>query len=129
MTVRQGELAVELDADPDCDADELAQLTQRLRSELLDLEVDAVNRAAGGPPPEGAKAAELLSIGGLIVILGLSRHVLTAVVDTTVAWLAWQQRRNVKLTLDGDTLEVTGLSSAEQDKLVEQWVERHAPPE
>jgi hypothetical protein len=32
----------------------------------------------------------------------------------------------VKLTLAGDSLELTGLSSDEQNRLVELWVARHA---
>jgi hypothetical protein len=32
----------------------------------------------------------------------------------------------VKLTLDGDSLEVTGVSSEEQDRLVELWIAREA---
>jgi hypothetical protein len=123
-----GELAVAVDPGPDYDADELLRLSQQLRVELVDLDVDAVQFASGGPAPEGAKAAELLNIGGLVVILGLQRHVLRAVVDTVVAWLARQQTRSVQLTLDGDTLDVTGLSSSDQTQLITRWVERHALP-
>lgn len=126
MAALQGELAVALDAGPDYDAEERARLSQRLRSELLDLDVDAVRFAAGGAAPDGAKAAELLTVGGLVVVLGLQRHALRAVVDTVVAWLARQQARSVKLTLDGDTLEVTGLTSTEQSRLIARWVEHHA---
>jgi hypothetical protein len=31
----------------------------------------------------------------------------------------------VKITLDGDALEVSGVSSAEQDRLIDLWVSRH----
>jgi hypothetical protein len=129
VAATQGELALELDAGPDYDADERARLSYRLRSELLDLDVHAVRVAAGGRAPEGAKAAEMLTVGGLVITLGLGRQVLRAVVDTAVAWLGRQQARSIKLTLDGDTLEVTGLTSTEQSQLMARWVERHADPE
>jgi hypothetical protein len=129
VAATQGEMALELDAGPDYDADEHAQLSYRLRAELLDLDVDAVKVAAGGPAPDGAKAADAFTLGGLVIVLGLRRHVLRAVVDTVAAWLARQQARSVKLTLDGDTLEVTGLTSMEQSQLMAHWVERHAEPE
>jgi hypothetical protein len=122
----QAELTAVLDAGADYDAEELADLTQRLRSELLDLDVDSVEAAAGGAAPEGAKGVELLSIGGLVVRFVLRTDVLKAVVSTTGAWLRRQPARSVKLTLDGDTLEVTGLSSQAQSELIEVWVARHA---
>jgi hypothetical protein len=110
----------------DHDAEELAELAQGLRSELLQLDVDAVALARDGGAPDGAKGIELFAFGGLVVHLGLSSTVLSAVVETTVAWLGRRRTRSVKLTLDDDTLEVTGISSAEQSRLIEQWVARHA---
>ena len=43
MAVGPAELSVELQSGPDTDAEELAQLTNRLRTELLDLDIDAVH--------------------------------------------------------------------------------------
>jgi hypothetical protein len=76
--------------------------------------------------PAGAKGIELLAIGGLVVKFALNSALLKSVVDTTTAWLGRQGARSVKLSLDGDTLELTGVSSDEQSKLVEQWIARHA---
>jgi len=122
----QAQLAAVLDAGPDSDAEELAELTRRLRGELLDLDVDAVEPATAGAAPAGAKAVELLAIGGLVIRFAMRSEVLRSVVDATGAWLSRQQGRSVKLTLDGDTLEVTGVSSDEQRRLVDLWVARHA---
>jgi hypothetical protein len=121
------ELAAVLDAGPDYDSEELLELTRGLRGELLDLDVDAVRLSGAGDVPAGAKGAELLAFGGLAIQLAaLKVPVLRSVVDATVAWLGRQQARSVKLTLDGDTLELTGVSSGEQSQLIEQWVARHA---
>lgn len=121
-----GELVAVLDAGPDHEAEELLELTQGLQGELLELDVDAVRPATHGEMPDGAKGAEVLAFGGLAVQFALKAPVLRAVVEATVAWLGRQQARSVKLTLDGDTLELTGVSSDEQRRLVEQWVGRHA---
>ena len=126
MSGRSGEVAAVLDAGPDHDAEELSELTQRLRGELLELDVDVAALEDGGELPEGAKGVELLALGGLAIRFALNSTVLRAVVDTTVGWLGRQRARSVKLTLDGDTLEVTGVSSGEQSQLIEQWVARHA---
>ncbi len=125
MAGAQAQLAAVVDAGPDSDAEELAELTQRLRGQLLELDVDAVEPATGGEAPAGSKGVELLAIGGLVIQFAMKSEVLKSVVDATTAWLGRQQGRSVKLTLDGDTLDVTGVSSDEQRRLVDLWVARH----
>ena len=120
------ELALELETLPDTDSEELAALVQRLRAELLDLDVDRVEPLTAGEAPEGAKGVELLALGVLVVQFVLQPGVLTSIVDGVRSWLQRQSVRSVKLTLDGDSLEVTGVSSEEQDRLVELWIARNA---
>jgi hypothetical protein len=122
----QAQLAAVVDAGPDSDAEELAELTRRLRGQLLELDVDTVEPATGGEAPAGSKGVELLAIGGLVIQFAMKSEVLRSVVDATTGWLGRQQGRSVKLTLGGDTLEVTGVSSDEQRRLVDLWVARHA---
>ena len=126
MAGPQGELSAVLHAGPDADDEELAALTQRLRGELLQLDVDAVEPARAGPAPAGTRAVELLAIGGLVVRFAMQSEMLRSVIDATAAWLGRQHGRSVSLTLDGDTLEVTGVSSQEQQRLIDVWVARHA---
>ena len=87
------QLAAVLDAGPDSDAEELAELTGRLRSELLEIDVDAVEPATEGEAPTGAKAVELLASGGLVIRFAMRTEVLRSVVDATGAWLSRQQGR------------------------------------
>ena len=126
MTVSQAELSVELQAGPDTDAEELAQIVGRLRAELLDLDVDTVRQPVHGEAPQDAKGADLLAAGQLVVGLVATPEVLASVIDAVRSWLGRNSARSVKLTLGGDALEVSGVSSAEQDRLIELWVARHA---
>jgi hypothetical protein len=127
VDVGQGELGVRLQADPEVDAEELAELTGRLRTELLDLDVDDVVPASGsGDAPADAKGIALSVIGGLLVKFAVSPEGLRAVVSGVRSWVARQHIRSVKLTLDGDTCEVSGLDSEEQKRLIDLWVVRHA---
>lgn len=125
VTVGGGELTVEVSATADTDDEELAQLTNRLRDELLRLDVDAVSSARGGEAPDSSKGVGLLAAGGLVVRFALRQDLLRSIIDGIRSWLGRQHARSVKLTLDGDLLELTGVSSAEQDRLVELWVMRH----
>jgi hypothetical protein len=126
MGYEHGELALEVVSRPDTDSEELAELAHRLRTELLDLDVEAVEPMTAGEAPEGAKGVELLALGGLVVRFMVRQEVLTSIIHGVRSWLQRQSARSVKVTLDGDSLEITGASSAEQDRLVELWVARHA---
>jgi hypothetical protein len=123
----QATVAVRLDAG-ETDAEELAELTARLRRELLQLDVDAVEQATAGEAPPGAKAAELFLVGSLIVSLGRSAGKLGSLVRTIQDWLSLGGDRTVKLELDGDTIELTGATSKDQQRLVDLWIERHTAP-
>jgi hypothetical protein len=120
------EVEVEIDAGAAADNEERAELTGRLRSELVHLDVDRVELAHGGHAPTGAKAADALAIGALIVHLASVPGALGSLTAHVRDWLRGQNARSIKLTLDGDTLELTGASSREQDRLIELWVARHA---
>ena len=118
-------LAVEVSTGPSADAEELDELVGQLRRELLELDVESVDRARGGPAPRGARAVDVLALGTLLVSLVDPATVLPAVVAAVEAWLRGRGQRSVKLELDGDVLEVTGLSSRDQRRLIDGWLARH----
>jgi hypothetical protein len=118
------QLWVEIDARLGDDAEYLARLTYRLRDELLALDVNNVELAAAGEAPDGSMGASVLATGGLVVRF-VAQDVLRSIVSSVRSWLARQQCRSIKLTLGGDSLELTGISSATQDKLIELWMARH----
>ena len=63
--------------------------------------------------------------GALLVALTASGGVLTTLVNTLQSWLTRHERRSVTLEIDGDRLEVTGISSQEQQRLIDTWLSRH----
>jgi Effector Associated Constant Component 1 len=120
------DLVLRIETEQGADDQELAQLAGKLRRELLHLDVDAVTHAGGGKPPPGAKAVGVVEVGGLIVHLLKSSTLLGAVVGAVQSWLSGHGGRSVKLELDGDVIEVTGVSSDQQRRLVDAWIARHA---
>lgn len=125
MGDRVSQMLVEIDAGPGDDAEYLARLTYRLRDELLALDVDNVELAAAGEAPDGSMGVSALATGGLVVRF-VTQDVLRLIVSSVRSWLARQHcRSSIKLTFGGDSLEVTGISSAAQDKLIDLWVARH----
>jgi hypothetical protein len=104
---------------------ELAELAMSLRQELLALDVARVDLASAGPAPAGTRGGDALAVGALIVSLAASSGLLRAMVDAVASWVARPGQRSVRLELDGDVLEVTGVSAGEQHRLVQTWIDRH----
>jgi hypothetical protein len=116
-------LTVEIDAGHDADAAEVLRLTSQLRRQLMELDLEAVDPPVTGAPP-GTKASDGAILGVLLVTLAPA--VLRATVEVIQAWLATAQARTARIELDGDVLELTGVSTEDQHSLVTSFLDRHA---
>jgi hypothetical protein len=47
------------------------------------------------------------------------------VISAITSWVGSVHQRSVKLEIDGDSIEVTGISSADQRRLIDDWLRRH----
>jgi hypothetical protein len=119
-------LTLRVEGGADVDAQELDEITRRLRQELLQLDVASVGPVTTGQAPPGTRSADVMVIGSLLVTLGRSPEVLKAVLGVVQGWLAGRRAGAVEMQIGGDTLKVSGLSSAEQRRLIDLFVERHA---
>jgi hypothetical protein len=77
-----------------------------------------------GEPPPGSRAVDVAALGALVVNLS-DPQLLAAVVAAVRSWLAGSSQRSIKLQLGGDALELTGVSSKEQQRLTDEWLARH----
>lgn len=118
-----GDVVLRVQPASDGDDAELADLTQRLRSRLLDLDVDAVDPVADTSLTEGAKGLETL-VGWLAVRLG--KEALRQVIGEVIEW-ATRTNHTVEISYQGDSLKVSGVTSAQQERLINDFLDRHAP--
>ncbi len=116
---------IEVGVEPDANADELDEATLQLRGELLELDVDDVQRTAAGAPPPGARAVEAALLGTLVVTA--AKDLVGEVVRAVADWLGRRRNRSVKLQIDGDSIEVTDPSADDQRQLIEAFLARHVP--
>jgi hypothetical protein len=121
-----GQLRLQL-AEDGADAERLAILTRYLRAELLQLDVENVTALPAGEPPPGARVFGVATVGALLIALGQSAQGLQSVVSAISDWLRRGEgpRRTVRLELDGDALELSQASSADQQRLIDLFVSRH----
>ncbi len=125
-----GELRLQL-SEEGADAERLAVLTGYLRAELLRLDVEDVTAPQAGEAPPVARVVGVAAVGALLVALGQSAEGLRSVVSAIGDWLrrGGGTRRTVRLELDGDALVLSQASAADQERLIELFVSRHAARE
>ena len=100
------------------DADDLAG---RLRQELHETGFD-VERPADGAAPPGTKGD---AVGWAQLAVSFSGG-LPALVAAIRTFTQRDGTRNVTVTLNDDTLELTGPTSTQQQQLVDAWLVRHS---
>ena len=119
-------------SEEDADAERLAVLTGYLRAELLRLDVvEEVSALPAGEPPPGARVFGVVTVGALMIAVGQSFEGLRSVVSVIRDWLSRGEGtgRAVRLELGGDTLELSQASAADQERLIELFIRKHATGE
>ena len=128
------ELQIEI-FDPDADDEQLDTMTRSLREDLLALDVDKVSPVAtGGQAPPGSKGIDPAAIGAILVALKGSVELATQVVSAVRAWLhrgdkAKPATQTLKLTMNGQTLELSAATGDQQDQLIDAFVAAAATPQ
>jgi hypothetical protein len=116
-------------AEPGSDDERLEELALGLAGELRELDVESVAPATAGDVPQGARSALAAVAGALVLSVRPTSAQLLSVVGVVRDWLRRSPvQRTVKVTIDGDTLELTGASDETQRRVVDDWIARHATP-
>src|SRR5690242_18343529 len=104
------------------DAADVEESLIRLRHELLDhAGVADVRAVAPIPSPVGSKAVDGLLAALSVTVLQPS--VLPMVMDVVRSW-AMRRDRTIRVEVDGDVLELTGVTSAQQQEVLDAWLSR-----
>src|SRR5262245_58461536 len=115
-------LILRIDAGKDADLEELEDQTRQLLREIRDLDVELVELTSNEAVPEGAKSAEVVTLGVLAV--AVLPAVIPEVIKFLQAWSMREENRTVKVkTQVGDrSLEVEydtkAISQVELNKLI-----------
>lgn len=127
MSSRPAKLDIRVVPGDGADAQDIAEGARRLRRELLELDVDAVDVPPAASAPPGSRGADAAALGALVVTVGQSQ-LLPAVLATVRSWLTASRQRSVKLEIGGDVLELSRVSQDEQRRLTDEWLRRHQVP-
>lgn len=122
MSTPLSRLKLRIDAGSGSDAEEVAQFSQRLRREIQQLDVEAVDLVREGTAPAGAKG-DPVTLGTLAVTL--APVALTSLFGLLQTWLARHDKATVTIEMGNDKLTLTGSPSKEQRQVIEAALQRH----
>jgi hypothetical protein len=126
------ELQIEI-IDPEADDERLATMTETLRQDLLALDVDSVKRVSGGTAPDGSKGIDPAAVGAILVALKSSVELASQVVAAVKSWMRRGDSKNetqvLKLTMNGQSIELSAASVDQQQQLVDAFVAAAANPQ
>jgi hypothetical protein len=113
-------------AEQDADPLRLDDLSRSLRAELLEVDAaQAVVPLETGPAPAGTRGGLAAAAGALLVTVQPQLAAVVKIVSLVRAWLVrGGGERRIRLEVDGDVIELTGATSAQQDRLINEWIAR-----
>ena len=117
------QIIVRVDLRSDADLEERAESALSLRDDLANLDVESVEFAGGLRPEVGAKSGDPVSWGTLLVGV-VSSKALTALINTANGWLRRQRSGTVSVKIGEDELVLTGASSEDQRRIIDDWLAR-----
>jgi hypothetical protein len=106
---------------------ELSDISISLQKELRELDLESIELVET-TQPRGAKSGGAFDWGSLILTMAASGGVITGLISLLQSWLGGNSQRSITLEIDGDKLELKGLSKKDQTTLIRNWIQKHLPP-
>lgn len=105
------------------DAERLEQLSERVRADLLELDVEDVKRVSEGSAPPGTRGIDLAAVSAFIVAIGGSAEAINQVVTAMRAWVGAGRAapRAAELTIGDKTLKLSDATLAQQERLIDEF--------
>lgn len=110
----------------DFDDQQLDDATRRLRTELLELDVEQVVEARGQAAPEGTRGVGAELVGQLIVGMGPGLVALRQLLETVRSWRTQHHQVDISVRIGEDLIELTDASPETERQLVDAFIQRHA---
>ncbi len=117
------QIIVSVDPGSGADVEERAEAALSLRDDLANLDIESVELATATSREAGAKSGDPVSWGTLVVAI-VSSGALTALIATVNGWLGRQRGGSVTVKIGEDELVLTGASSEDQRRVVDDWLAR-----
>lgn len=115
-------LKISIDGGAESDEEEVAVMGQRLRRDIQQLDVDAVEFVRGGTAPAGAKG-DVITLASLAVTL--APVALKSLFDLLQGWIMRHDKATVTIEVGSERVTLTGSPSKEQLAVIQAAIARH----
>ena len=105
----------------DADQDEIERLAILLKRELEELDLD-VHRKEKNNIPDGARSGLGLESDSLLLMLPSAINFATSLTGLFQTWISRDKDRSLTLKMNGKELHLSGLSSKDQNKIIEDFI-------
>ena len=122
MSIPPSSVKISIDTGSESDTEQVAQLGQRLRHEIRQLDVESVDFVREGEAPAGAKG-DPVALATLAVTL--APVALTSLFGLLQTWLTRHDKATVTIEMGSDKLTLTGSPSKEQLQVIQATLNRH----
>ncbi|WP_170225496.1 hypothetical protein [Pseudonocardia cypriaca] len=108
----------------DVDDVEADELTDNLRAELLNLDVDYIVRPRRSESaPAGAKSADLMTVG--LLTASVAQPVIAALLLTARTWLKNRPAKTIRIKIGDDEIEIDQASRADRMSALRIFADKH----
>jgi hypothetical protein len=122
----QQSVLLEIELDPQVDANEAERLSRQLFLDIRQLDVLAVEQQVTEITPKGAKGLSF-DWTTLLITFCAAGGVFTALITLARDWLLQREcGHRIKLTIDNDTIVLDRASARQRDALINTWIRRHS---
>ena len=119
MPIEHTELMFSINTESAADEQELAELTQHLREDLLETGVESVEQLREAKAPSGSKG-DAVTLATLAV--SLAPTALAGLISMLQSWLTRHERTSLTLQKGNQKITVTGALSKQQQQVITDWV-------
>ncbi len=112
-----------VDAGPGANNTETAELTLRLREELIDHDLDAVVPSSAAAV--GTKGVGSADVAPILVVLATSGGVSTTFLGMLQAWLVRNSGSQIEVEVNGERIVLTPTSDGERRRALDFFLARH----
>jgi hypothetical protein len=120
MSIVPTKLMLSIDAGSTADRQQLAELTQNLREDLMETGVESVEQFRGAEAPTGSKG-DAVTLATIAV--ALAPTALTGLINMLQSWLTRHERTSITLKRGEEVLTVTGTLSKDQQQVIADWLQ------
>ena len=119
MITKSAEITLSIGGEAAIDHEELSQLSESLREDLIEAGAESVERLRGGEPPAGSKG-DPITLASLLATLAPAA--LTGLITMLQSWLTRHERATITLQRGEEKITVAGTLSQDQRRVISDWL-------